>query len=565
MGVTTCTSMEQKTCQNCKNGFLLTDEDFAFYEKISPVFNGKKELIPPPLRCPDCRQQRLLSWRNERNIFRRPCALCAAPFISIFHPDDPYRATCASCFWKDSFDPLEYGKDFDFSRPFNEQFSELLQAVPLLGIINIDTENSEYCNRAYGGKNNYLSFIVLFDSEDVLYSYYTQHCKNCTDVCEAKDSQLCYEVVDCDNCYECSYSRRIRNCSSSHFLEDCVGCTNCFQCKNLHQKSYCIQNIQYTREEYEHRLSQCDLQSISGIAAEQERARQFFLTLPNRGNVQINCENVTGGNLKNCRNSHEIYDMYSSENMRNCAFAEESHDCIDCNGFGNGEFCYGCNNFMHGQNNCFCVDATDCSECFYCYSCNNNTTSCFGCVSLQKKSYCILNKQYSQEDYENLLPTIIEHMSHTGEWGEGLTKAISPWAYNETEAQQYFPREKNEVIALGSRWRDKNPQEHQAPTSNIPDSLAEAQNSLTKETFACTSCAKNFKIIQKELDFHRQLSVPLSPLCPDCRQVHRLRQRQPRILYKRACAKCQNPMDTSYSPTRPEIVYCEECYLKEVY
>jgi len=30
--------------------------------------------------------------------------------------------------------------------------------------------------------------------------------------------------------------------------------------------------------------------------------------------------------------------------------------------------------------------------------------------------YCILNKQYSKEEYEELVPKIIEHMQKTGEW-----------------------------------------------------------------------------------------------------------------------------------------------------
>jgi len=30
-------------------------------------------------------------------------------------------------------------------------------------------------------------------------------------------------------------------------------------------------------------------------------------------------------------------------------------------------------------------------------------------------------------------------------------------------------------------------------------------------------------------------------------------------------ARCQVEFETSYAPERPEIIYCEKCYQKEVY
>ena len=43
---------------------------------------------------------------------------------------------------------------------------------------------------------------------------------------------------------------------------------------------------------------------------------------------------------------------------------------------------------------------------FACYHCS----SCFGCIGLRNKEYCILNKQYTKAEYEQLLPRIITHM-----------------------------------------------------------------------------------------------------------------------------------------------------------
>jgi CxxC-x17-CxxC domain-containing protein len=42
-------------------------------------------------------------------------------------------------------------------------------------------------------------------------------------------------------------------------------------------------------------------------------------------------------------------------------------------------------------------------------------------------------------------------------------------------------------------------------------------------------------------------------------------QRNPRKLYERKCHKCDKEIKTTYSPDRKELVYCEECYNKEIY
>jgi hypothetical protein len=101
-----------------------------------------------------------------------------------------------------------------------------------------------------------------------------------------------------------------------------------------------------------------------------------------------------------------------------------------------------------------------------------------------------------------------------------------------------------------------------------------------------TACTTAFKIIKPELEFYRRMNLPLPRYCPNCRHYQRLQQRNPLKLWRRTCqcagAKssngvyqntiahfhqdqpCSNEFETSYAPDRPEIVYCEKCYLKEV-
>ena len=52
-------------------------------------------------------------------------------------------------------------------------------------------------------------------------------------------------------------------------------------------------------------------------------------------------------------------------------------------------------------------------------------------------------------------PNIKEHMIKTGEWGEFPPLALSPFAYNESVAHEYFPLAESEAKKRGLRWRDK--------------------------------------------------------------------------------------------------------------
>jgi hypothetical protein len=57
-----------------------------FYDKISPIFGGKKYSIPSPTLCPEEREKRRLMFRNERKLYKRKCDLSGKEIISVYNP-----------------------------------------------------------------------------------------------------------------------------------------------------------------------------------------------------------------------------------------------------------------------------------------------------------------------------------------------------------------------------------------------------------------------------------------------------------------------------------------------
>ena len=58
----------------------------------------------------------------------------------------------------------------------------------------------------------------------------------------------------------------------------------------------------------------------------------------------------------------------------------------------------------------FCEESVDSSSVQYCQILRNSSDA-FGCIGLRNKQYCILNKQYTKQEYEELVPKIISHMN----------------------------------------------------------------------------------------------------------------------------------------------------------
>lgn len=153
------------------------------------------------------------------------------------------------------------------------------------------------------------------------------------------------------------------------------------------------------------------------------------------------------------------------------------------------------------------------------------------------------------------------------EWGVFFPAHLSPFGYNETVAQDYYPLTKQEALNQGFNWYDEpeSTQQHLGVHYAIPENIKDVLDDITKQILTCEATGKPYKIIPQELEFYRKMQLPIPRKCPDQRHKERLALRNPRKLFTRNCSKCRTEMQTTYSPERPETVYCESCYLEHVY
>ena len=583
---------EIKVCQNCKKEFTIDSEDFNFYEKIK---------VPPPTFCHICRAERRLAFRNERKLFRIKDAFTDKDIFSLYPPESGKKIVTEEEWFKDNWDELHYGRDYDFSVNFFEQIFKLEKEVPIFALRVEGMINSPYCANASYLKNCYLCFNSN-TSEDCMYNNATDYSKDCVDNSHINHCERCYQCFWLQNCYQCYFTIMSSECQNTWFSRDCLGCNSCFGCVNLRKASYCIFNKQYTKEDYNIEIKKMRLNTISGLKDARERARHFWKTQPVKFHQGLKNYNSTGSYVTNCKNVNDCFLMREGENMKYCQYLQvpKNKDCYDATAWGdNMELHY--ETCLCGENSYnmkFCTDCwPNCKNMEYCIS-SFSSSDCFGCVGLKKKQYCIFNKQYSKDDYFKLVEMIKTHMykmpyvdknGRIYKYGEFFPIELSPFGYNNTTSFQYFPMTKEKAKLEAYPWIEVERGKYNITkkVGELIDLIDSVNDDILNEVIECESCNNPYRILENEFSFYKKENIPLPTNCGDCRFNKRIEDRLKIELYERKCmcsghhdetskyvntvkhvhgdSACGETFKTGYSLNSEQIVYCEKCYQQEVY
>lgn len=553
--------MKNSVCKNCAGNFNVTEWDLNYYKRID---------VPVPAWCPSCRHLRRHGHINDYVFYSRTCDGCKKSFVSIFPQESPYVVFCQDCWYSEQRDDKEQGRAYDPKRSFFDQFNDLMHSAPQLGLIGGNNQNCSYCESVANCKDCYL-ISESSNCEDCYFSYWIQKSTDCLDCAYTHECERSYECIDCFNCYGLQYSKNSTSCSDSFFLDNCISCKNCFFCTNLRQKEYYIENQPFSKEEYFHKLKQLLPESFPKYQVLKAKFEDYLHTQP-RKHLQVeNIENCSGDYIRNAKNCSHVYHCYDAEE---CAYGEHvwrgAKWCVDANTAGrNAELVY-------ESTNCG-IDTYDVKFSRYCWSshhveyCNqcHSGRNLFGCVSLKPgASYCILNVQYKEKDYFQLVSEIKGKMRKEGEYGEFFPLSISLFGYNNTPSYAEHAYSKNEVLERGWKWEETSSGTYGRGTCDVatlPANLATINTSLAQEIFTCKNCERNFRFITQELDFYQKGAIPLPHCCPDCRQRARLALRNKKNILQVHCAECNTPIATTLDPARNATIMCSPCYRKMLY
>ncbi|MBP7804952.1 MAG: hypothetical protein KA052_01865 [Candidatus Pacebacteria bacterium] len=547
---------ETRTCEYCQTEFSITPGELTLYEKVE---------LELPTTCIPCRFAQHFAFWPFGKFRKGTSALSGESLITMLPANARYPIYTAKEWWGDSWDAMAYGQDYDPSRSFFEQLKELQEKVPRPHQQGTNSSGSDWCDDVWDSKNCYLSRSIA-RAENLSYGYRVFETKDSFDISHAFNLDNCYECTYTFNSYNLSFSRNCRDCLDSAFLYDCRNCLNCTMCWNLRGKQYCIENVQYTKEEYYEKLKDFDMSSHANLEKLKERFNEILRTQTvHRENFTVNTYGSKGTYLANCNNCQNVFAWEDSENCVNCLRGRTSKDCIDLVGnwimevSGNSSCCtesYGIKYSSWSQAR-YSEYLDNCLEVEY----------CFGCVSLRKKKYCILNKQYTKEEYEALREKIVSDMRARGEYGKMLPYSLGLCDYNFTTAAIYMPEVTKEYVEeRGGYWSDgvEDSVEGKLATE-LPDNISEVDAGIAKQPLVCPETGWRYNISPDEYTFLSRKKIALPRVHFDVRTKRRMHTIAPWRGNIRTCMYCEKSV-TAYYPESwgYQKIACEDCYKREI-
>lgn len=307
----------------------------------------------------------------------------------------------------------------DIIQNFIQLYKHLVDHSPHLAVHNFKCENSDYSDQLNESKNAYLCFNG-YGIEDCYYTYDSRWNKDCADLSYSNKCELCYNLIDCDECYNCDFCQECEHLADSCWCYDCFSCQNCFGCVGIRHGEFQIFNKKYSKQDYWKKIAEIKKWPESKIRDEIEKLRKEYphITMKLRrsekifGNHIFDSKNVFYGfKLHDCEDCFYIYD---SRNLRDCCDigmmhkSELVYDSIEATENYNCNFIYWCANCRNSE------------YLMYCFDCE----FCFGCFNLKRKKYHILNKQYKEKGYFNLVSKIKNTLRKKGDYRNFLPDIV---------------------------------------------------------------------------------------------------------------------------------------------
>lgn len=294
------------------------------------------------------------------------------------------------------------------SETFFTELNKLLSRFPQVPPEIVNSENSDYGQNLYYCQNQYICFDNAHCS-DCIYVYDSYIAKNCMDCDYAVETELCYESVDPVNCFNGDYLEYCTSVRDAFYSANCINCNDIFGCVNLTSKSFCIFNRQLSEAEYREKVELYKKWPAERVLSMvEELKKRYPLTQTHEGHN----EHSAYGNYihynKNCylcfdaghnENCGYLYDSFYNKTCYDMTYASQ-HNQLSCQIIDSANL-FNCN---------YAVLSSSSDDSSYIFNCRN-VKDCLGCVSLSNKQYCILNRQFSKERYEEVSKQILKELT----------------------------------------------------------------------------------------------------------------------------------------------------------
>jgi len=479
-----------KKCKLTGENFELSKEEIESYKNFS---------LPLPNTTFDERLRRRLAFISSGRFFDTHCDKTGDLITSVHQRNSKFPVYKLDAWLDDTFDASAYFRAYNFDRTFNEQVLELWKQVPRPNYIARNHEDCFNINYVFD-VTSCSNITIGKDLVNCHNSYFILNSRNCIDCLNLSNSENCYECTSCLGRKNLFFSNDSNKCENSYFLSNCSNCKNCIFCSDLKNAEYHIHNEKVSKGDYFKFLEELNLQNRDKLELALIKKKSLNIT---KSDFLYGCKSI--------ENSRFCID---SQNISNSLFLFNAKNCFEGIGFGNkssnlAQFA------MVGDNAKNIFNSVDCwtnvKNLEYCTNCYNSH-DLLACVGMSNKSFCILNKQYTENEYKSLRKKIIDHLRSKKTWGEFLPPGFCGLPYNLSAAQVFMPLSRAPAKLMGFKWDDEEENIGSLDKLNFDKSYSQVPNTIdkiinNKDTYICEVSAKEVKFNDFEIAFLNENNI----------------------------------------------------------
>lgn len=518
----------KRTCRISGKEFVISDQEILLLEKLVPIIGWEKFPLPLPSICPEERLRRKYPFKNYLSLFKRGDSMTGESIISSYPPDSPYTVYSQPHWWSDIWNSLDYGKEYTNSSIL-EQIHNIWRSVPVPNLDNayLENINSDHVNGCGPSKDCYLTSNSAYN-EKCLYGWFIFHSTYIIDCNKVTDSQYCSNSQHLRKCYNVHFSWDVSDCHDSRYIFSCDGWQNLLGCIGLKNQKYQILNAPCSEVEYHNTVSKLNKDPVFRKDFEntvQKLIKQVWLekhiltgSLDSSGDFCYDSKNaIECYNTRDCEEVLYIRDSFRTRDSAHISMWWDdttlSYDSIDV--------------WLNISQVYFSTSCWEGSKMnFYSHKCNN-CQYIFGCSGLRNKSYCIFNKEYFKDEWEETVKKIIKQMQKEWTWGEFLDPKYAPFAYNESLGNTFAPLTKKEALERWFRWSEREDTVPEGitkilPGERLPDTIWEIPDEILHWAIKCPVTSKYFQIQPIELELCRKFGISVPKIHPITRIQKRL-------------------------------------------
>lgn len=548
----------ERVCSVTGEKWEMTEEEIGWYKKFD---------VPPDDMAPLTRMRQQTAFFVGYEWWYNTDDKTGKQIISFIHPSSKIKVMTDKEWFAEDFSSTSI--EYDSGKPFFEQLDGLYKSIPVNSLRNLIEPTNSIASASFGDVGSY--FVLASETKNSLYSS-DSVCEDSCEIFASGDVHNSYSIGMSKRIHNCQFVRDSYECLNSSFLFHCGNCEYCFGATNKKNKKYLWWDEQLSKEEWEKRFAEVDFSCRSKLDEYKQQYHDLVANAVWPENFNNRVTNCTGEylfdsvNMSNCYlgvgNSQDQYwTAYSYLNSRDCAFTTVFSNCNDM---------YRTWLATKSANCKFCLAVTQCDGLEYSINCYN-CTNCFGCVGLQRKQFCIFNKQYAEDDYWKKLDEIKCTMLEKGEYGKFYPLFMSHCYVLTSGSVLVYLSEKKDLEKLGATFfepesngavgKELEDTSKMRQAKDVPDCIDDFTDDWLNIPIYDEAVKRRFAYIKPEIEFYKRMKIapPNNHFTERVKDL--FRQSNSGVFEETTCAKCKKKIQVARNKVfTNRKIYCKPCY-----